>query len=72
MVSMGRAWTGRFFNWRTAATQQDQQRTFHRTYEGFVSMAGASQPSRLVGDGWRTSPTKVLDNAIIGYTMVTI
>lgn len=29
--------------------------------------ARAIKPRRFVGEGWMSSPTKILDNAIVGY-----
>lgn len=66
---MDRAWTGRFFalhdpEWQGAA----QRRTFLRLYLKFVDIACAAQPQVYVtGDGWRTSRTKIIDNALIGF-----
>lgn len=63
-----RAWTGEFFGWnKTADFQNAQERIF---VEGFTTLAAIAQqtkPSRLVGPGWRTSPSKILDNALIGW-----
>jgi len=39
-------------------------------FAAFAEVARATQPSRLIGSGWRTSATKVLDNALIGYCKV--
>jgi hypothetical protein len=64
---MDRAWTGAFFLWSTAGPQSAQRATFVRTFAGFADIAVATEPSRFVGQGWRTSRTKILDNAIIGY-----
>lgn len=64
---MDRAWTGRFFAWSLADAQYAQWRTFRRTYRGFVTIARATDPRAYIGVGWRTSRTKIIDNAIIGY-----
>ena len=64
---MDRAWTGTFFGWTPHDAQYDQQRTFTETYRRFARVAGEVRPSRLVGPGWRTSPSKILDNAVIGF-----
>jgi hypothetical protein len=32
-----------------------------------IAVARKVQPSRYVGDGWKTSPAKIIDNAVIGY-----
>lgn len=64
---MDRAWTGAFFSWRLLDPQDRQAEIFTRAYAGLFEVAVATLPSRLVGIGWRTSLTKILDNALIGY-----
>ena len=63
---MDRAWTGAFFQWSLGSPQYERS-TFIRTFSSFAKIAQATDPSKFVGEEWRTSPTKVLDNAIIGY-----
>ena len=67
---MDRAWTGAFFLWSAAAPKNAQVATFTPD----VHRAGAGGPrregSRIHRKGWRTSRPKVLDNAIIGYSML--
>jgi hypothetical protein len=63
---MDRAWTGAFFLWSMAAPEYERS-TFIRTFSSFAKIAQAADPSNYVGEKWRTSLTKVLDNAIIGY-----
>lgn len=63
---MDRAWTGAFFQWSMGSPQYERS-TFIRTFRSFAEIAQATDPSEFVGDEWRTSLTKVLDNAIIGY-----
>jgi hypothetical protein len=36
-------------------------------YRSFVEIAQAVNPSRLIGAGWKTSTTKLLDNAVVAY-----
>jgi hypothetical protein len=66
---MDREWTGRFFGlhgpeWQGAS----QRRTFLKLYRTFVDVARQTAPQRFVtGHGWRTSRTKILDNAMISY-----
>lgn len=63
---MDRAWTGAFFQWSMGSPSYEQS-TFIRTFSSFAKIAQATDPSNFVGEEWRTSLTKVLDNAIIGY-----
>jgi hypothetical protein len=67
---MDRAWTGAFFLWSAAALQYAQATTFTRTFSGFAQIAQAAKPAEFVGGGRRTSTTKVLDNAVIGYCKI--
>ena len=64
---MDRAWTGSFFLWSATAPQTEQEATFVQTFVRLGMVAQATNPSQYVGAGWRTSPTKILDNAVIGY-----
>lgn len=66
---MDRAWTGAFFNWSTIDAQYRQVRTFTRTFSAMADVAQAAKPSQFEGGGWRTSSTKVLDNAVVGYCL---
>ena len=63
---MDRAWTGAFFSW-SATTPHYEKQAFTQTFASFSKIAIATQPSSYVGEGWRTSSSKILDNAIIGY-----
>jgi hypothetical protein len=64
---MDRQFTGAFFGWSTLDPQNNQTVILNEAFGAFVEIAGVTRPSRLVGAGWRTSSTKVLDNALIGY-----
>jgi len=64
---MDRAWTGAFFLWSAAAPQSGQRDTFLRTFSKFAEVAREARPAHYVGDRWRTSSAKVLDNAVIGF-----
>jgi hypothetical protein len=64
---MDRAWTGAFFGWSPLDPQNNQTRILQQAFSSFAQIARAVQPARLVGPGWRTSTSKLLDNAVIGY-----
>ncbi len=64
---MDRAWTGSFFLWSATAPQNEQKETFVQTFLSLGRIARATKPSQYVGQGWRTCPTKIVDNAVIGY-----
>jgi hypothetical protein len=61
---MDRAWTGAFFGWSVLDAQNNL--ILGEALESFAEVARVAHPSRLVGARWRTSSTKVLDNALIG------
>jgi hypothetical protein len=69
---MDRAWTGRFLGMRAAEWQSpaNQTRILVTAFSGLSRVARAVDPQRFVGAGWRSSRTKVLDNALIGFCMV--
>lgn len=64
---MDRRWTGAFFGWWPIDPQARQTAIFTPAYQAFVGIARSTNPARLVGAGWRTSITKVLDNALVAY-----
>lgn len=72
---MDRAWTGRFFGLHAPEwhSEENQHRTFRRLFLAFRDIARATDPSSYTtGDGWRTSRTKILDNALVSYTRLHI
>lgn len=64
---MDRAWTGAFFGWGVLDPQNHQREILEEAMSLLRSVALQVTPSRLVGDGWRTSSTKILDNGLIGF-----
>jgi hypothetical protein len=73
VVPMDRAWTGKFFQLHPPEWQDpdNQRRTFRRVHGQLASVARQVQPAQYVtGHGWRTSQTKMLDNALIGFCKV--
>lgn len=67
---MDRRWTGAFFGWWPIDPQIRHTTIFTEAYCALVHIANAATPSRLVGDGWRTSATKLLDNAVVAYCSI--
>lgn len=60
---------GRFFGWQPVR-MQDHRQPFMDMFPRFCHIARTVNPSRYVGTGeWRTSRTKVLDNAILGFSL---
>jgi hypothetical protein len=73
VVPMDRRWTGMFFQLHSHEWQDlpNQRRTFLQTHRGFREIARVAQPQQYVdGRGWRTSRTKILDIALIGFCKV--
>jgi hypothetical protein len=73
VVPMDRRWTGMFFQIHANEWQDpsNQRQTFLRTYQAFRDVARKAQPHQYVdGRHWRTSRTKILDNALIGFCQV--
>jgi hypothetical protein len=70
VVPMDREWTGRFFHFHLPEWQnpESQRKIFVLAYDQFVALAQQVRLGQYVtGDAWRTSRTKVLDNALIGF-----
>jgi hypothetical protein len=64
---MDRTWTGLYFGWSVLAPQYQQAKIFTAAFEALARIGRSVDLNAEVGPGWRTSRTKVLDNAIIGY-----
>jgi hypothetical protein len=70
VVPMDRMWTGTFFQLHAPEWQDlsGQRRLLLRCYEQFTTIAKTVDPGKYAdGSGWRTSRTKIIDNALIGY-----
>ena len=67
VVPIDRAFTGRFFGWHRPEFQYQQEKIFRHAYKHFVHIARETNPTRFVGGGWRTSRTKIVDNALVGF-----
>jgi hypothetical protein len=66
VVPVDRAYTQRFFGWNTPAFQYNQAAVFHESFTAFVDIARSVKLEQYIGDGWNSSITKVIDNAIVG------
>lgn len=64
---MDREYTQTFFGWHNREFQYHPEDCFEHAFRTFADIASAVQPAHYVGDGWRTSLTKVLDNAIVAF-----
>ena len=66
VVPVDREYTQRFFEWATPTVQNFPERCFRQAFNSFASIAREANPEQYVGEGWYTSRTKVIDNAIVG------
>ena len=70
LVVDDREYTGTFFQLHLPERQDPtgQRKIFRIAYSQFAAVARRVQPQQYVtGQGWRTSRTKILDNALIGF-----
>ena len=66
VVPIDREYTQRFFDWATPKLQNSPERCFREAFNAFARIARTANPAQYVGEGWYTSRTKVIDNAIVG------
>ena len=66
VVPIDRGYTQRFFDWANPTLQNFPERCFREAFDAFVGIARATNLAQYVRDGWYTSRTKVIDNAIVG------
>ncbi len=62
-----REYTQTFFNWHNPEFQYNPRDCFEVIFLALAETARAVKPRRFVGEGWMSSPAKILDNAIVGY-----
>jgi hypothetical protein len=66
VVPIDREYTQLFFGWPNPRFQNYPEKCFVEAFGAFVTIARATNPAQYVGTGWYSSPTKVIDNAIVG------
>ncbi len=66
MVPIDRAYTQKFFRWQSPTFQYKQEACFVQAFAGFAQIARRTNPAQYVSNGWHSSRTKVIDNALIG------
>jgi hypothetical protein len=67
---MDRQYTRVFFGWRRQEFQYNPRDAFNDMYLKYVEIALSTNPVQFVGNGWQTSRTKILDNAMVAYCLV--
>lgn len=66
VVPMDREYTQKFFGWQNPQFQYGQRQCFIDAFGAFADIGRAAQPAQYVGTGWRSSRTKIIDNAVVG------
>lgn len=69
VVPIDRTYTGRFFGWSPVVMQSRQHRRFTEMFAVFHRIAMAVDLDSGVGEGWRMSPAKLIDNALVAYCL---
>jgi hypothetical protein len=69
VVPIDHASTGRFFGWPADYSQRCNPFIFEVAFTCFARIARAVRASRYVGPGWRTCPTKIVENAVAGFVL---
>jgi hypothetical protein len=64
---MDHRFTRMFFQWYQPQFQYEGEAVFKDIFRRYVRIARRVRPAQYVGPGWRTSRTKLLDNAVIAY-----
>jgi hypothetical protein len=70
IVPIDREYTQKFFRWGNPKFQNRQEECFRQAFATFIKITREVNPNQYVADGWCSSQTKVLDNAVVGF-MVT-
>jgi len=65
VVPMDREYTQVFFGWHNPQFHYGQRECFTEAFDAFSRIAQVVRPAEFVGSGWRSSKTKVLDNALV-------
>ena len=67
VVPVDRAYTQKFFGWQNQDFQYGQAKCFRTSFTSFVRIARAVELAKYRDDGWCSSNTKIIDNAIVGF-----
>lgn len=62
-----REYTQTFFGWHNPEFQYNPRDCFEIIFIAVGQTARTAKPSRFVSQGWMSNPTKILDNAIVGF-----
>ena len=67
VVPVDRAYTQKFFEWQKPEFQYRQAKVFRTSFTSFVRIAKTMELAKYQDDGWCSSNTKIIDNAIVGF-----
>ena len=67
IVPMDRAFTGAFFGWNNYNWQHAQAETLRSAFDVFAQIDRDVAATKYVGPKWRSSGTKIIDNAIVAF-----
>lgn len=67
VVPVDRAYTQKFFGWKNPEFQYGQEKVFGVSFRTFAQVASKLDLEQFLSDGWCSSKTKIIDNAIIGF-----
>ncbi len=62
-----REYTQTFFGWHNPEFQNKPKDCFILIFVTLADLATRVHPKQFIGDRWMSSPTKILDNAIVGF-----
>jgi hypothetical protein len=67
VVPIDGKYTRAFFDWKNHEFQNHPRECFSFAFTKFASIASLVNPRQYVGSGWRTSGTKIIDNAAVAF-----
>jgi hypothetical protein len=67
IVPIDRTFTGAFFGWNNYDWQHAQPKALRSAFEAFSRITREITPASYVGERWRSSATKVVDNAVVAF-----
>jgi len=67
VVPVDRTYTQEFFRWDNQEFQYGQAKFFHTSFTSFARIARVVDLDQYQNNGWCSSNTKTIDNAIVGF-----
>lgn len=67
VVPVDRKYTQEFFGWDNQEFQYGQRKVFRISFKSFVIIARAVDLTQYQDNGWCSSNTKTIDNAVVGF-----